>query len=162
MGMQILVHNSLETGDDRIRDWRLKRAKGLHKAEDCICPIYYYGVADINISAPVAFNKLQGELVIVAQGWEAVLSGACVVLGGINGGFFVLSPGVIDCVSTDSASWELEPMGKLATEDQLRFRKHRLLATNGNWAIIKHSMSFGPLVLREGKSGDKKRIFLAR
>ena len=143
MGMQILVHNSFETGDDRIRDWRLKRAKGLHKAEDCICQINYYGVADINISAYVAFNKLQGELVIVsevvpprrlralAQGWEAVLGGARVVLGGINGGFFVLSPDLIDCVSTDSASWKLEPMGKLATEDQLRFRKHRLLATNG-------------------------------
>jgi glucose-1-phosphate cytidylyltransferase len=48
--------------------------------------------------------------------------------GWINGGFFVLSPNVIDYISTDSTSWELEPMAKLAAEDQLHAFEH-----NGFW-----------------------------
>ena len=48
--------------------------------------------------------------------------------GWINGGFFVLSPKVIDYIATDATSWELEPMAKLAAENQLQAFEH-----NGFW-----------------------------
>ena len=44
--------------------------------------------------------------------------------GWINGGFFVLSPKVIDYISADSTSWELEPMTRLASGNQLKAFEH--------------------------------------
>ena len=44
--------------------------------------------------------------------------------GWINGGFFVLQPEVIDQIKGDATSWELEPMARLASSDQLRAFEH--------------------------------------
>ena len=38
--------------------------------------------------------------------------------GWINGGFFVLSPKVIDYIDGDASIWEREPMERLAREGQ--------------------------------------------
>ena len=40
--------------------------------------------------------------------------------GWINGGFFVLEPGVFDMISSDSTTWEAEPLQRLAAEGQLQ------------------------------------------
>ncbi len=45
--------------------------------------------------------------------------------GWINGGFFVLSPRVIDYIDGDDCVWEREPMERLASEGQLVSYKHR-------------------------------------
>ena len=45
--------------------------------------------------------------------------------GWINGGFFVLDPSVIDRISGDSTSWELEPLLGLARDGQLMAYRHR-------------------------------------
>ncbi len=42
----------------------------------------------------------------------------------INGGFFVLSPSCIDLIADDAASWEGEPMGKLAQSGELMMYQH--------------------------------------
>ena len=39
--------------------------------------------------------------------------------GWINGGFFVLEPGVIDYIKGDETAWEREPLERLAEEGQL-------------------------------------------
>jgi len=39
--------------------------------------------------------------------------------GWINGGFFVLSPKVLDYIEGDATVWEREPMERLAREGQL-------------------------------------------
>ena len=44
--------------------------------------------------------------------------------GWINGGFFVLSPKVIDYINDDTTSWENEPMERLAKEGQLSAYYH--------------------------------------
>ena len=44
--------------------------------------------------------------------------------GWINGGFFVLQPEVISLIDNDATSWELEPMARLASGDQLRAFEH--------------------------------------
>jgi len=44
--------------------------------------------------------------------------------GWINGGFFVLSPSVINFIENDNTVWEVGPLGKLAADDQLRAYDH--------------------------------------
>ena len=42
----------------------------------------------------------------------------------INGGFFVLSPKVIDLIDNDNTSWEGEPLRKLAEMNELAAFEH--------------------------------------
>ena len=44
--------------------------------------------------------------------------------GWINGGFFVLSPKVIDYIDDDATVWEQEPLERLAREGQLGAYRH--------------------------------------
>ena len=44
--------------------------------------------------------------------------------GYVNGGFFVLSPKVIDLIEGDATSWEGQPMERLAASGQLTAFKH--------------------------------------
>ena len=45
--------------------------------------------------------------------------------GWINGGYFVLSPKVIDCIEDDDTLWEREPLERLAQAGQLSAFLHR-------------------------------------
>jgi glucose-1-phosphate cytidylyltransferase len=42
----------------------------------------------------------------------------------INGGFFVLSPKILDYIDGDDTIWERKPMERLAADDQLRAYFH--------------------------------------
>jgi len=44
--------------------------------------------------------------------------------GWINGGYFVLSPKVIDYIEGDDTSWENGPLDELATGNQLSAYRH--------------------------------------
>lgn len=44
--------------------------------------------------------------------------------GWINGGFFVLEPGVFSYISGDAMPWEAEPMERLAAEGELMSYRH--------------------------------------
>ena len=44
--------------------------------------------------------------------------------GWINGGFFVLSPKVLDYIDSDDSTWEQEPLITLAEQGQLLAYKH--------------------------------------
>jgi glucose-1-phosphate cytidylyltransferase len=46
-------------------------------------------------------------------------------IGWINGGFFVLEPGVIDYIDGDSTSWEQESLRRLTADGQLMAFEHR-------------------------------------
>ena len=43
----------------------------------------------------------------------------------INGGFFVLSPKVIDLIAGDATIWERDPLERLAASGQLAAFEHR-------------------------------------
>ncbi len=45
--------------------------------------------------------------------------------GWVNGGFFVLSPAVFDCIEGDGTLWEREPLERLAKERALAAYFHR-------------------------------------
>ena len=100
---------------------------------------YGDGVSDVDMSQLVAFHKSHGKLATVtavrppARFGELVFDGDQVIEftekpqtgeGWINGGFFVLEPGVIDYIDGDQINWEQEPLERLAEEGQLMAYKH--------------------------------------
>ena len=133
----------VDTGDTTMTGGRLKRVADYLKDDEAFCFTYGDGVADVNITASIAFHKAHGKLATVTAVQPAGRYGSLELDGSsvrgfiekpngdggwINGGFFVLSPKVIDLIAADSTSWELEPMARLATNNQLRAFEH-----NGFW-----------------------------
>jgi glucose-1-phosphate cytidylyltransferase len=133
----------VDTGEDAMTGGRLKRAKGYLKDEEAFCFTYGDGVADVDIAASIAFHKAHGKLATVTAVLPPGRFGALARDGDtvrgfiekprgdggwINGGFFVLSPKVIDHIAEDATCWELEPMAHLAAENQLQAFEH-----NGFW-----------------------------
>ena len=129
----------VDTGDDTKTGGRLKRVAEYLKDEEAFCLSYGDGLANVDITASIAFHKAHGKLATVTavrplgRFGSLTLDGETVrgfvekPLGDgswINGGFFVLSPKVIDTIAGDSTSWELEPMDKLAADGQLRAFVH--------------------------------------
>jgi glucose-1-phosphate cytidylyltransferase len=129
----------VDTGDDTMTGGRLKRVADYLKNQDEFCFTYGDGVADVDIAASIAFHRAHGKLATVTAvqppgrfGSLALDDGAVRGFiekpsgdgGWINGGFFVLSPRVLDLIAGDATSWELEPMARLAADDQLRAFEH--------------------------------------
>lgn len=129
----------VDTGDDTMTGGRLKRVAEYLKSEEAFCFTYGDGLADVDIAASIAFHKAHGKLATVtavlppgrfgslAREGDAVRGFVEKPRGDggwINGGFFVLSPKVIDIIADDDTSWELEPMAMLAADDQLRAFEH--------------------------------------
>jgi glucose-1-phosphate cytidylyltransferase len=100
---------------------------------------YGDGVADVDLGALLKFHRAHGKLATVtavhpaARFGEMVLDGDRVAefkekpqtgLGWINGGFFVLSPQVLDLIDQDGTAFELEPMARLVEQGQLHSFRH--------------------------------------
>lgn len=129
----------VDTGDDTMTGGRLKRvAKYLHD-EEAFCFTYGDGVSDISIKDLLAFHKAHGLPATVTATMPPGRFGALKISGSkvtgfqekprgdgalINGGFFVLSPSVIDYIEENSTIWEQEPLMRLAEEGKLAAYKH--------------------------------------
>ncbi|MDD5329850.1 MAG: glucose-1-phosphate cytidylyltransferase [Sulfuricella sp.] len=128
----------VDTGDDTMTGGRLKRVRQ-YLGDDDFCFTYGDGVGDINISELTAFHKAQGRLATLTGVQPPGRFGALDLQGDrvasfeekphgdgawINGGFFVLSPRVIDLIDGDSTIWERGPMEKLARDGQLSAYLH--------------------------------------
>jgi len=72
------------------------------------------------VRPPSRFGSLSLDGDLVAHFWEKPQ----IQEGWINGGFFVLEPGVIDYIDNDSKIWEREPMERLAADGQLMAYQH--------------------------------------
>ena len=128
----------VDTGDDTLTGGRLKRVRG-YLGDDDFCFTYGDGVSDIDIAALIAFHRRHGRLATLTAVQPPGRYGAIRVEGEavtgfqekpggdgwINGGFFVLSPKVIDYIAGDDTSWERAPLEQLAADDQLRAFFHR-------------------------------------
>ena len=114
----------VDTGADTMTGGRLKRVRSYLNGED-FCFTYGDGLSDVDISALVAFHRRQGRLATLTatqppgRFGALNLDGEHIVSfqekpqgdgGWINGGYFVLSPKVIDCIVDDTTVWEREPM----------------------------------------------------
>jgi glucose-1-phosphate cytidylyltransferase len=129
----------VETGEGTQTGGRLKRV-AQYLGNDDFCFTYGDGVADVDLKALIAFHKAQkvkATLTAVqppGRFGSLVLDGAHVTSfqekpkgdgGWINGGFFVLSPKVVDYIADDATSWESEPLMQLAAERELMAYRHR-------------------------------------
>jgi glucose-1-phosphate cytidylyltransferase len=101
---------------------------------------YGVGVGDVNVKADIALHQKEKRLATVTAVQPPGRFGAIeydahrVVKfqekpqgdgAWINGGFFVLSPKVIDYIDGDQAIWEREPMQRLAEDGQMSVYFHQ-------------------------------------
>ena len=129
----------VNTGEATMTGGRLKRVASYIGKED-FCFTYGDGVCDINIKDLIKYHKTQGTLATVTSVQPPGRFGSLDIEHGkitafkekpqgdgssINGGFFVLSPRIIDYISNDNTIWEDEPLEKLAQEGQLSAFQHK-------------------------------------
>lgn len=129
----------VDTGEDTMTGGRLRRVGRFLEQEEAFCFTYGDGVADLDISALVAFHMQHGKHATVTAvqppgRYGALARNGDLVTGfvekprgdggWINGGFFVLSPKVLPYIAEDSAAWEAEPLTRLASEGQLAAFQH--------------------------------------
>jgi len=129
----------VDTGDNSMTGGRLGRVAKYLKNEDLFCMTYGDGVSDVNITELLAFHKSHGKQATLTATYPPGRFGALNFEGNqitefkekpkgdgamINGGFFVLSPKVLDRISGDDSIWEQGPLMSLATDGQLMAYKH--------------------------------------
>ncbi|MGE8681954.1 glucose-1-phosphate cytidylyltransferase [Achromobacter marplatensis] len=129
----------VDTGDDTMTGGRLKRVADYVKDEEAFCFTYGDGVADVDISALIAFHRKHGRAATVTAVQPPGRYGALKMEddlvagftekprgdgGLINGGFFVLSPAVLPLIEGDHISWEMEPLETLARKGDLMAFRH--------------------------------------
>lgn len=128
----------IDTGNDAMTGGRIKRAAE-YIGNEPFMVTYGDGVADVDINAVVAHHKAQGLKATVtavrppARFGEIYLEQTRVsrfeekpqtAAGWINGGFFVLEPGVKDYIEDSSTIFERDPLHQLASEGQLASYQH--------------------------------------
>ena len=125
----------LNTGDTTGTGGRLTRVARYLEGEDAFCMTYGDGVSDVNISESIAFHKAHGKQVTLTAVQPPARFGALGINGTmiyafqekpqgeggwINGGFFVLSPTVINEIRQDAWMFEREPLESLTAKEQVQ------------------------------------------
>ncbi len=128
----------VDTGAETGTGGRLKRVLGYVGDED-FCFTYGDGLSDLDITALVAFHRSQdvtatvtavqppgrfGSMELTGDRVERVVEKPSGDGAWINGGFFVLRPGVKHYLGGDDCIWEREPLARLAHEGQLASYRH--------------------------------------
>lgn len=129
----------VDTGDNTMTGGRLKRiAQYLDK--DDFCLTYGDGVGDVDITELMQFHRKHGRKATVTAVQPAGRFGALDIKGThvssfnekpngdgsfINGGYFVLSPEVIDLIEGDQIILERGPLETLASQGQLEAYFHK-------------------------------------
>lgn len=129
----------VDTGAETMTGGRLKRVRQFVQDDEAFCMTYGDGLSDVNISELLAFHKKQGTQATLTATLPPGRFGALGLRGDkvatfmekpkgdgamINGGFFVLSPKVIDLIEDDQTVWEREPLERLAASGELAAYKH--------------------------------------
>lgn len=124
----------VDTGNESMTGGRLRRVKDYLKDEEAFCFTYGDGVADIDIDALLKLHRKEGRLATVTAVQPAGRFGALNFTDNkvdsfqekpkgdgswINGGFFVLSPAVIDYIEGDATIWEQAPMQNLSLNNEM-------------------------------------------
>ena len=129
----------VNTGDKTGTGGRLKRIKRYIEDEEAFCMTYGDGVSDVDITALIEFHRAHGKAATltsvqpVARFGGLVLDGTEIQKfqekppeegGWVNGGFFVLSPKVLDYVTDDSQMFEREPIDALVALREVHAYQH--------------------------------------
>ncbi len=129
----------VDTGENTLTGGRLKRVAEYIHNEESFCFTYGDGLADIDISSQIAFHRQHKKLVTITAVQPPGRYGALTLEGNIvrgftekpkgdggfiNGGFFILSPKVLELIEGDMTSWESGPLENISLRGQLRAFKH--------------------------------------
>ena len=129
----------VDTGDNSMTGGRLLRVFDYIKDEESFCFTYGDGVSDVNIGQSIAFHQSHKKLATLTAVYPPGRFGALDIVnhsvshfrekpkgdgGMINGGFFVLSPEVLNYIENEHCSWEQQPLMRLAEEAQLMAYEH--------------------------------------
>ena len=130
----------VDTGENAGTGGRLKKIGQYLEGEEAFCLTYGDGVSDLDISAAIAFHKSHGKLATVTAVQPPARFGGLRIDGTdirefqekpngeggwINGGFFVLSPAILNEIPDDSTMLEREPMQSLTAKKQVQAFFHR-------------------------------------
>jgi glucose-1-phosphate cytidylyltransferase len=130
----------VDTGDATGTGGRLKRIAKYLNGDEAFCMTYGDGVADVDITASIAFHKSHNKLVTLTSVQPLARFGALGLKdtqiysfqekpsdegGWINGGFFVLDRRAIDAVTDDSQMFEREPIETLVERGEVQAFFHK-------------------------------------
>jgi glucose-1-phosphate cytidylyltransferase len=129
----------VDTGENTMKGGRIKRVKD-YIGQETFCLTYGDDVSDVDVSASIQFHRKQKTLATLTAvqppgrfGSFALSKDAKITSfrekprgdgAWINGGFFVLEPGVLEYIEGDATVWEHEPLQNLARDGQLSAYKH--------------------------------------
>ena len=131
----------VDTGLETLTGGRLRRVRE-YVGDSTFCLTYGDGVSNIDIEASIRYHRQQGTLATLTAVRQPGRFGVFTLAeadshvsnftekpdGGetpwINGGFFVLEPGVFDYIDSDDTVWEKGPLERLAAEGQLAAYRH--------------------------------------
>lgn len=123
----------VDTGDSTMTGGRLKRVQR-YLGDDDFCFTYGDGVSNVNIRELIRFHRSRQSLATLTAVQPPGRFGALDLEhqritgfrekppgegGRINGGFFVLSPKVLDRIDGDDTVWEKDPLESLAADGEL-------------------------------------------
>ncbi len=130
----------VDTGKASMTGGRIKRVRD-YIGDQTFCLTYGDGVTDLDVKALVDFHRQQGTLATLTAVQGPGRFGAFKLDKNqtkitafkekpkgdgawINGGFFVLEPGVMDYIKDDLTVWEQQPMEMLAKDGMLSAYRH--------------------------------------
>jgi glucose-1-phosphate cytidylyltransferase len=131
----------VDTGEKTMTGGRLKRVRG-YLGDETFCMTYGDGLSDINLTELIEYHRGQKTLATLTAVQPPGRFGAFTLEeeqtllmqfrekpkgdnAWINGGFFVLEPGVFDYIEGEQTVWEREPMQKMAQQGLLAAYRHR-------------------------------------
>jgi glucose-1-phosphate cytidylyltransferase len=135
----------VDTGLDTMTGGRLKRVKK-YVENETFCFTYGDGLSDLSIKDLIDHHNKQKTLSTVTAVQPPGRFGALNIEKNkiisfeekpsgdgswINGGYFVLEPGIFDYVENDQTVWERQPLETLAKDSQLSVHKHK-----GYWNAV--------------------------
>ena len=127
----------VDTGEKTLTGGRLLRIKDY--INDTFCMTYGDGLSNVDISKLISFHKNHGKLATLTAVQPEPRWGALKIKGEkiisfeekpsgdgawINGGFFVLEPGIFDLINGDQCIWEDMVLKQLALKSELMSFKH--------------------------------------
>lgn len=144
----------VDTGDDTLTGGRLKRVRE-HIGAETFCLTYGDGVSDVDLRALVRFHRERRLLATLTAVQPPGRFGAFTLEDDsdritsfrekprgdgawINGGFFVLEPGVMDYIAGDETTFEAEPLRDLAHDGELAAYRHHGFWQNMDTLRDKH------------------------
>ena len=127
----------VDTGEATETGGRIRRVAPYLSTDEPFCMTYGDGLGDIDIARAIEFHRAHGRLATVTAVRPPPRFGGLRLAGDIvssftdapsegwiNGGFFVLSPGVLDLIEGDATVFERGPLQRLAQDGQLAAFSH--------------------------------------